>query len=160
MAKVCCEAMGIKLTLLQGLGLVKSLDDMLRKDMSEAEILVLPTNISSEAEFHSRLPNLLMKLAGAFGLVHSAIVSQNRTRGEERLHAVVSPNEFRTFDGRAVIKRSLSAPCHSRCIAAPQKRIQSWSASCALMNALRPQPQDVRTNCCFNSKVGTDGWEG
>ena len=114
MAKVCCEAMGIKLTLLQGLGLVKNLDDMLRKDMSEAEILVLPTNISSDAEFHSRVPNLLMKLAGAFGLVHSAIVSQNRTRGEERLHAVVSPNEFRWAGGDKKIfvgAMSLSLHC-------------------------------------------------
>ena len=157
MAKVCCEAMGIKLTLLQGLGLVKNLDDMLRKDMSEAEILVLPTNISSEAEFHSRLPNLLMKLAGA--LVWSTPRSFPRI-GPGGRNDCTQWSRRMSFDGRAVIKRSLSAPCHSRCIAAPQKRIQSWSASCALMNALRPQPQDVRTNCCFNSKVGTDGWEG
>ena len=99
MAKVCCEAMGIKLTLLQGLGLVKNLDDMLRKDMSEAEILVLPTNISSVAEFNSTVPDLLMKLADLFGLIHSAIVSEDRTRGEERLHAVVSPTEFRWVGG-------------------------------------------------------------
>jgi hypothetical protein len=94
MAKVCCEAMGIKLTLLQSLDLVKALDDMLNKDMSEAEILFVPTNISSEAEFHSRVPDLLNKLADLFGLIHSAILSENRTRGEERLHAVVSPAEF------------------------------------------------------------------
>ena len=95
MAKVCCEAMGIKLSLLQGLDLVKTLDDMLNKDMCDAEMLVVPTNISSEAEFHSSVPELLNKLADLFGLIHSAILSQNRARGEERLHAVVSPAEFR-----------------------------------------------------------------
>ena len=87
--------MGIKLRLLQGLHLFQTLDDMLKKDMSEAEILFVQTNISSEAEFHSRVPDLLNKLADLFGLIHSAILSQNRARGEERLHAVVSPAEFR-----------------------------------------------------------------
>jgi len=100
MAKVCCEAMGIKLSLLQGLDLVKTLDDMLNKDMCDAEMLVVPTNISSEAEFHSSVPELLNKLADLFGLIHSAILSQNRTRGGETLHAVVSPAEFRWAGGR------------------------------------------------------------
>jgi hypothetical protein len=39
--------MGIKLSFLKGLVVINDLDDMLRKDMSEAEMLVLPTNISS-----------------------------------------------------------------------------------------------------------------
>ena len=99
MAKVCCEAMGIKLPLLQALGLVKVLDDLLTKNMSDAEIFAVPTNISSVAEFNSTVPNLLMKLADLFGLIHPEIVSENRTRGEERLHAVVSPREFRWVGG-------------------------------------------------------------
>ena len=107
MAKVCCEAIGIKLSSLQALGLVKVLGDYLTKNMSDAEIFAMPTNISSVAEFNSTVPDLLMKLADLFGLIHSAIVSQNRTRGEERLHAVVSPREFRWVGG--VTKTSVGA---------------------------------------------------
>ena len=107
MAKVCCEAVGIRTSLIHGLDLFMSLKAMLSNPVSDAEIIFVPTNIPGETEFHLRIPDFVHKLVQLFGVIHSATISTDVARREERLHAVVSPAEFRWVGG--VKKTSVAA---------------------------------------------------
>ena len=156
MVKVCCQAMGIKLSFLKGLGLINDLDDMLRKDMSEAEMLVMPTNISSEDEFHSRVPDLLMKLADLFGLIHSAIVSEDRTRGEERLHAVVSPTEFRWAGG----DKKISVGAISLSLLSSPSEMDPVLIGIVCLDERPPVPAPGCSNRLLFQFKGRNGWIG
>ena len=156
MAKACCEAIGIKLSSLQALGLVKVLGDYLTKNMSDAEIFAMPTNISSVAEFNSTVPDLLMKLADLFGLIHSAIVSQNRTRGEERLHEVVSTREFRWVGG--VTKTSVGAISLS--LLSSPSEMDPVLIGIVCLDERPPVPAPGCSNSLLFQFKGRNGWIG
>jgi hypothetical protein len=150
---ICCEEMGIELSLLRGLELFQILDDKLKADVSDAEILCMPTNISSEAEFHSRVGDLLNKLVNLFGLTFSL----NRTRGGERLHAVVSPAEFRWVGG--VEKMSVGAMSLSL-----QPNPSEMDAVLIVIVSLEERPSVEACPGCSNKLLyqfkGRNGWMG
>jgi hypothetical protein len=107
MAKLSCEAVGIDRSLVHGLEMFKSLEAMFNNPISEPEVIFLPTNIPDEAEFQLRISDFMYKLVQLLGVIHSATISKDVFRREERLHAVVSPAEFRWVGG--VKKTSVAA---------------------------------------------------